>query len=179
MENLNPNGKFVRTSIRILGKLKTNLKQEASGREMSLNALINSVLERHVLFDRILNHVNAIPLNGPLFTGMLDGVPVDQLEKMGKDLGPKLIKETFVFLGLSYDLENLIESYFRPLSAYSGWYRFFNVSGSGRGRKLLFEHPHGLKWSIFLKHYLAGIIKAATGTEVRITIEEALVIIYL
>jgi hypothetical protein len=177
MDYVSPSRPFTRTSIRILRELKNNLKHEADNREMSLNSLINSILERHILFDRILEHVNAMPLNGPLFTGMLESVPVERMEELGRNLGPKLIKETFAFLGLNYDLENLIKSYFEPLSLYSGWYRF-NVSGSDRDRRLLFEHQHGFKWSIFLKQYISGIIKATMGTEPRVMVEEGLIIVY-
>jgi hypothetical protein len=100
------------------------------------------------------------------------------MERIGKELGPKLIKETFAFLGLSYDLESLIKNYFRPLSLFSGWYNF-NISGSGRDRRLLFEHRHGPKWSAFLSQYVGGIIKAINGLEPRITVEDGLVVVYI
>jgi hypothetical protein len=132
--------------------------------------------KKHVSFDRILDHVGAIPLNGPLFSKMLNEVPLEEMEKLGKELGPELIKRTFAFLGLSFDLENLIKSYFGPLSSYSRWYRF-NISGSGRNRRLLFEHSHGPKWSAFLGQYIGGIIKSATGIEPRTLVEDSLVVI--
>jgi hypothetical protein len=72
---------------------------------------------------------------------MLDGIEIDEMERLGKELGPKLVKKTFTFLNLELDLDGIIEHYFRPLSKNSKWYNF-NIAGSGTGRKLLFEHPY-------------------------------------
>jgi len=105
---------------------------------------------------------------------MLGSIQIEEMERIGKELGPKVVKQAFSFLGLSFDLEGLIEHYFQPVSSYSRWYSF-NVVGSGTNRKLMFEHQYGWKWSTFLKQYIGGIIKSATGTEPKIVIDEGLV----
>jgi hypothetical protein len=159
------------------GQLRTELRSEAKERGVSLNSLINQILEKHVAFDRIVEQMGGIPLSRLLFTGMLDGVSLEEMERLGKELGPKLVKQAFAFLGLSYDLDNLIKRYFAPLSSFSGWYSF-NVSGSGRDRKLLFAHRYGIKWSTFLAQYIGGIIKVAISREPRTDIEDNLVTVY-
>jgi hypothetical protein len=108
---------------------------------------------------------------------LLNNVEVSELELLGRELGLRLVKKTFAFLNLDFDLDGLIKYFFRPLSTYSRWYSF-NVAGSGTNRKLLFEHPYGSKWSAFMKHYLAGIIKSSTGMEPRITVDEELVTVF-
>jgi hypothetical protein len=105
---------------------------------------------------------------------MLDSIQTEEMERLGRELGPRVVKQTFAFLGLNFDLEGLIEHYFQPVSSFSRWYTF-NVVGSGANRKLMFEHQYGRKWSAFLKQYIGGIIKSATGTEPRITIDDGLV----
>jgi hypothetical protein len=81
-------------------------------------------------------------------------------------------------LSLEFDMDGLIEHYFRPLSMYSRWYNF-NMAESGSNRRLLFEHSYGPKWSAFLKSYLSGVIKSATGSEPRIMVEEGLITVFL
>lgn len=125
----------------------------------------------------IVEQVEAVPLNNPLFTGILDMIDADEMGKLGAELGPRLVKNTFTFLDLEFDVDGLIENYFRPVSKYSRWYSF-NVWGSGVTRKLMFEHSYGLQWSAFLKHYIAGIIKSATGSEPRITLDDGLITVY-
>lgn len=168
------NNKFVHVGYRILSEVKAGLEIEARRRRINVNSLVGQVLAKYTSFDRIVEHVEAVPLNKPLFIGMLDKIEVGEMEKLGKELGPKLVKKTFAFLSLEFDIDGLIQNYFQPVSTYSRWYSF-NVAGGGVNRRLLFEHPYGPKWSAFLKHYLAGIIKSATGSEPRIIVDNGLV----
>jgi hypothetical protein len=132
---------------------------------------------KHISFDIITEHVRAIPINGPLFSGLLDATPIEVLERLGTELGPKLIKQTFVFLDLDFDINGLIQHYFEPMSSFSGWYEFRLVV-TEKNRKLMFKHSHGPKWSSFLRAYISSMIRAATGTELRIITDEELVTVY-
>jgi hypothetical protein len=69
---------------------------------------------------------------------------------------------------MEFNLDNLIESYFEQLSAYSGWYSLNTFEDASR--KLIFAHSHGPKWIAFLKLYLARIKRSETGTEPEVTI---------
>ncbi len=169
--------KFVHVSFRIPSEAKAGLERDAKKRDINLNALVSQILVKYVTFDRIADQVEAVYLNKLLFVGMLDKIEEVEMERLGRNLGPRLIKKTFAFLNLEFDIDGLIVHYFRPLSTYSRWYDF-DVAGSGANRKLMFEHPYGLKWSAFLKQYLGGIIKSATGNDPRITTDEELVTIF-
>jgi hypothetical protein len=164
-------------SLRVDKRIKTRLKEEADERGINMNALANLILSKHVLFDSFVEYTESVPLNKLLFVRMLEGNQIDEMERIGKELGPKVIKEAFAFLGLDFDLEGLIKNYFQPVSSFARWYSF-NVVGSGANRRLMFGHQYGRKWSVFLKQYLGGMIKSATGTEPRITIDDGLVVVF-
>jgi hypothetical protein len=168
--------RYVHVSYRIPDEVKGTLETEAKRRNINMNALVSQILAKYTSFDMIADHVEAVPLNKSLFTGMLNRIETEEMEMLGKELGPKLIKRTFAFLSLDFNIDGLIEHYFRALSTYSRWYSF-NVSWSGANRRLLFEHSYGPKWSAFLKQYLAGVIRSATGSEPRITVDNGLVIV--
>lgn len=138
------------------------------------NALTVNILEKYISFDRIAEHVGVIPLNSVLFSKMLEDITPEEMEEIGRELGPRLIKGTFAFLDLDYDLDSLIENYFEPLGAFSRWYSF-NIAGTYPNRRLLFEHAHGPKWSAFLKNYITSIIKSSTGTEPRVLVSDGLI----
>jgi hypothetical protein len=177
MDNLTNHVKFIHVSIRIPVSVKARIDKDAEHQHTTFNSLTSRILEKYTTFDTIAEHVNAIPVNALLFAGILEDAYVEHLERLGKELGPKLIKPTLVFLGLQYDIEGLIRNYFEPMSSCSRWYSFA-VIGSGPNRKLMFERPHGPKWSAFLKAYISGIIKAATGIEPRVTADDSLVTVY-
>jgi len=174
---MDSNKKFVHVSFRIPTEVKAALEMEAKRRRTNVNSLVGQILAKYTSFDRIIEHIEAIPLNKPLFVGILDKIELGEMEEFGKELGPKLVKKTFAFLSLEFDIDGLIQNYFEPVSMYSRWYSF-NVAGSGVNRRLLFEHPFGAKWSAFLKLYLGGIIRSATGSEPRINVDEGLVTIF-
>ncbi len=177
MERLS-SSKSVHSSIRLSLDVRNELKDEARIRNINLNSLINQILIKHVSFDRIADHVRVVPLNLGVFHVLLDTATEDSLERVGKEMGPKIVKRTFDFLGYDYNVDSLVLNYFEPLSSFSGWYTFKSV-GKGTGRKLLFEQPHGRKWSIFLRFYIAGILREATRVEPKITIEDDLVTVFL
>jgi hypothetical protein len=176
MKSLRQN-RLIHVSLRIPASTKESLDSDASRMQISFNALAARVLSKYTSFDKIAEHLQAIPVNGPLFGQMLEDVPVEHLELVAKELGPELIKQTFAFLDLEYDLDGLIRHYFNPMSEFSGWYKFA-VAGTDRTRKLMFQHPHGSKWSAFLKIYVSGIISAATGVNPRSTADHRLVTVY-
>ncbi|MDA4123775.1 MAG: hypothetical protein OK456_11405, partial [Thaumarchaeota archaeon] len=175
----NPRGRveYVHISLRIPTSLKESLEKDASRDHMNLNSLVSKILVKYSSFDKIADLVGAIPLNTQLFGEMLNSVPQDRMESIGKEIGPKLIRQTFTLLGIEYDIDSLIQYYFEPLAAYSRWYRFY-VVGTSPNRRLMFEHSHGGKWSAFLRHYITGIIKSATGAEPKTTVSDDLVTVF-
>jgi hypothetical protein len=66
-------------------------------------------------------------------------------------------------------LDTVIDRYIVPISQYAGWYNL-NLSTSGYGRKLMFDHPYGPKWTGFLKNYANRIVKTTTGREPEIQV---------
>jgi len=168
---------FVHISLRIPMIVKNDLEQDARRQRTNFNSLASKILTKYTSFDKIAEHIEAIPINGRLFSGMLSEVPTEDLERLGKELGPQLIKETFAFLDLKYDIDGLIEHYFDPMSSFSTWY-IFTLAGIGPNRRLMFKHSRGPKWSAFLKAYISSIINAATGIEPRAIIDDRLVTVY-
>ncbi len=177
MEYLKPRRRFVHASFRIPLDLKEKLETEAEAKNDNLNALVNQVLAKHVTFDLMAEHTGTIVLEKLLFSEIIDRVTTDELEAIGKELGPKVVNQWYGFLNIRNDFDSLIRHYFRPMSAYSGWYRFNSV-GSGSSQRMMFEHEYGPAWSAFLKQYVAGTIKSIMEVEPKVTTKEGLVILH-
>jgi hypothetical protein len=167
--------RFVHISLRISEKLRSRLKREAKRRHLTLNSYINEILVRHDVFDKILETMRAIPLSEEFFRVWLQKTSQADMEDMAKSIGPKVVRRSFASRGIEFNLDSLIAFYFEPLSDYSGWYQF-DWDFVGESRKLIFTHPHGPKWTAFLKRYYADLIRSATGTEPEVTVEEGVAI---
>jgi len=162
---------FIHLSLRVPVRLMNRLKEESRHRNITLNSLINGILSKYDSFDKILEGTKAIPLSGAFFVELMEIATIDEMESIAKRLGARVVRQTFAFQGIEFDLENLIGFYFEPLSTYSGWYSF-NTYFVGTSRKLIFKHSHGQKWTAFLKLYITAILRSATGTEPEVIIED-------
>ncbi len=169
--------KFDHISLRVDHEMKVRAESDAKKRRLNLNSMLNLILARYYALDDVIDQAEAVPLSKPLFTALLNAIQTPEIERIGRELGPKVVRQTFAFLGLSYDLEGLIENYFEPLSSFTRWFTF-NKVGTGANRRLVFRHQYGRKWSEFLRQYLGGIVKSATGEEPKITIDEDLVVVF-
>ncbi len=147
------------------------MEREAKRRHVTLNSLINAILAKYDSFDKILEGTKAIPLSGAFVAELLEIASIEQMENIAKKLGAKVVRQSFASQGIEFNLDNLIESYFEPLSEYSGWYQF-DWRLAGTSRKLIFTHSHGAKWTAFLRRYYAAIIRSATGVEPDVTFED-------
>lgn len=176
MEKRREYEKFVHTSFRIPLRVRIELEDEAKRLGTNLNALGNNVLARHATFDQLTEHVEAVTLARAIFTSMLEKISEEDMADAGRELGSRIAKQTLAFYNIQPSLENLTDSFFRPLGSFSRWYSF-NTSGSGQSLKMVFEHAYGPKWTAFLKEYLSGVIKSTTGVEPRIKTEDNLLTI--
>ena len=157
--------------MRIPASVRVDLNREAKRRHITPNSLINAVLAKYMSFDKILEATKAIPVSEALFERWLAITSLEEMEDIAKSLGPKVVRQSFAFQGLEFNLDNLVEDYFEPLAEHSGWYQYNSRFESGR-RKLIFTHSHGPKWTAFLKRYHTALLRAATGSEPEVMMED-------
>ena len=160
---------FAHVSIRIPEALRIRLTHDAEQRSISLNSLIMAILAKYDSFDKIVEGTRAIPFSGAFVAEVLDITSIEEMESIARKLGANVVKSSFALRGIPFNLDNLIKFYFEPLSQHSGWYTF-NTYFEGTNRKLIFQHSHGAKWTAFLKHYYAAILRSATGTEPEVVV---------
>lgn len=165
-------------SLRISVELKQDLEYEAKHRLTNLNALINRTLTKFVRFDRMAEHIGSVVLSNYLFSHFMRSLSEEELAEFGEDLGPAIVKPTFTFYSMKPDLNSLITHYFEPMGLFSGWFELSHLVEDSK-HKLVLQHSHGHKWSIFLKHYVTGMTKSVLGVEPRIESEDGSVIIHL
>jgi len=168
---------YIHVSLRIPVPTRNRIEEDAKHQYTNFNSLASKILTKYTSFDKIVEDVDAISLSGRLFSGMLEDTSEEHLVRLGKELGSELIKETFAFLDLEHDISGLILCYFEPMSSFSKWFTF-TMAGSGPSRRLMFMHSRGPKWSVFLKAYIASIIKTSIGVEPRVIVEDHLVTVY-
>jgi hypothetical protein len=176
LEKLGVHKRFVHISFRIPVELKEELEDDVKKQKTNLNSLGNAILAGHMFFDRIAEREGVVMLGRQVFAQIINVIPAEQAERIGKEIGQKMIERAFTVLNIKNDLDNLIARYIIPMGIYSGWYNFSEVN-IGPNRKLMLEHNYGQNWSLFLKQYLSGTIRSVTGIEPKIEINKGLLTI--
>ncbi len=178
MQNLGDEKRFTHLSVRIPSDLNTHLVSESKRQGITLNALINRTLERYLTFDRLVDFDHSVVLEEQIFERLLEHIDNEDLAKVARDIGPKVVKRDFAFFNISATLDSLVSSYFRPAGKFSNKFDI-NVSGEFPNVKLVLSHEHGLKWSNFLREYCEGVIESVIGARPLITAEDDVVTIDL
>lgn len=166
METLNER-KHIHISLRIPIGMRDELLEEGNRQRINFNSLGNRILERYLAFDRISEYDRSVVMEREVLSAILDRVATEDLEKIGREFGPRLVKESFSFYGISHTLSNLVTKYFEPAGRYSGRYDF-NLVGTASQPKFVLMHRYGEKWSSLLKEYTAGVFESILGERPRV-----------
>ena len=136
--------------------------------EMS-NSMLSSCGELEIvpLSEKILEKL--------LFRKIMDRISPEEMSDIGKEMDPRGVKETLIFLDMKTGLDALVSGCFEKMALSSGQYQLNSVR-KGDNYRLVFRHEYGPKWSSFLKSYVSEIIKSVAGIEPKVRIEGGLVI---
>jgi len=145
-----------RLTLRLETNLLESLKKEAQSKDLTLNAMINKILNRNISYDNNVNAVHCITMSHDLFHEIIKGISHNEIQEIGKH-GPKIARKLFSISGIEYDLYHIIHNYFTILSKYCGWFEFSHKEQNGKYR-LVFSTGKDPKWSIFVQSYVKSIL---------------------
>lgn len=145
-----------RLTLRLDTNLLVTLKKEAQNKDLTLNALINKILNRNISYDNNVNAVQCITMSHDLFHEIIKGLSYDDIQEMGRN-GPKIARKLFSISGIEYDLYHIIHNYFAILSKYCGWFEF-SYKEQYEKYRLVFNTGKDPKWSVFVQSYVKSIL---------------------
>src|SRR3972149_872336 len=147
-----------RITLRLPDNILQVLKKESEKRDLPLNAIINRILSKNVIFDMKMDVLPTITMSQALFSKIMAKLD----EKNQKEIVlyvPKSVKHLFALLNLNYDLKNIIENHFIIMDKYCGWYNF-HYDIKGNNYRLVFESDLGPDWVQFLGFVLKLILNS-------------------
>lgn len=151
--------KSVGVSFRLSKKGHQALLEEASRQNVSVNALLNKILLSYADADRFALRHHVMRLHGrPVLEAILEGSSEDFLEEAGRKLGKFHAREILKIIGLPQDSSSFLP-FVAWLSKYESWFVYEMPEGGGGGIFHL-RHEIGMKWTRFLKGYIASTAEA-------------------
>ncbi|KON30278.1 hypothetical protein AC477_05095 [miscellaneous Crenarchaeota group-1 archaeon SG8-32-1] len=161
---------IIRT-IRTNREWDTILKDEANTRGISINCLLNQIIERYVFSYRFIDVFPCLVLPCEMVKGLLEGLTDEQLIKEGQSAGSFIPKHSLFLKGLIPDLDTIMLCMENNVSQHSNWYQFQCHKINGRITMLL-RHQLGRKWSIYLQAYYSALFKKLINLQIKSEIGE-------
>lgn len=134
------------------------LKKEAEKRDLPLNALVTKILYKNISFDLHMKAMPSITMQHDLFMKIIDRIDESCMEEIAKE-GPNIVKKLFKILGLEYNLDHVVYSYFDVVGKYCDWYDFTYEIKRDKYR-LVFNTQLSSKWTKFLLRYMRAILES-------------------
>jgi hypothetical protein len=171
-ETAHPRKTTLRT-FRFSEELAYALEAEAEEQETTLNALVSSVLTKHVEWDAKANKFGFIPTYKPIFTGVIQMLDDESLDRIGRTVLPGMWKEmaSFWFQDSSVDkILDLLSVRSRLLP-----YVQTEVKKEGRQCTIVTHHDLGPKWSVVLHGAFDELVRKLFHSQPTISVGDTVV----
>ena len=166
--------KTSRVTLRLPNNILQVLQKESEKRDLPLNAIINRILSKNVIFDMKMNVLPTITMSQALFSKIMAKLD----EKNQREIVlyvPKSVKQLFTLLNLNYDLVSVIENHFVIMDKYCGWYTF-HYDVKRNNYRLVFESELGPDWTQFLRLYITSILNSLRIKNIDVKIEGSVLV---
>ena len=145
-------------TISVDGNSIEKIKELAKSQGISLNAMVNDIIERHVYFYRITEEMECSIIPRNVWQSMLELIDEDDFKKILSGEGIASIYSIFVNGNIPLTLENLITQLCEKVGIWCGMYSSFLYIRGSDSLTLIFEHNRGLKWSKILENAFVNVI---------------------
>jgi hypothetical protein len=152
-------------SFRVDGRVLGDLKEEAKRDKVSLSSLVNQILTKYVDYGRFADRMNALSLARKTFTSILNLASEEDIARVAEIEGASSPVAFITSMNGHMSVENVV-GFIKDLSEHANLFEYSSISHSPPTFTLV--HELGVKWSLFLAHYLAEAFKTA-GVQVKFT----------
>ena len=141
------------------------IKKDAKSHGLSVNAEVNNVLQRHIVFYRHVNEQDGIILPHAVFAEMVNLIDEDKLMRLPYETGAgDYVTAIFAHNNIPFTIDNLVEYGFEGIALWAGTYKTIRYRKDDSGiKELVFEHKYGIKWSKAIGYAFSRFIQNITG----------------
>ncbi len=147
------------------------LREEAEKFGISINCLLNQIIERYVFSYRFIDVFPFLVIPSEMIRGLINGLSEEQLKKEGNSAGSFIPKHCLFLKGMTTTLEDVLVCMEKMESQHSNWYQFQRQNINGK-IIILLRHRLGKKWSIYLSAYYNALFKKLIDVPIKSEIGE-------
>lgn len=152
-------------TISVGDKVFEEIKKDAEGRGLSINAHVNDILQRHTVFYRHVSEQGGVIIPQKFYAEVVNLIDEDKLMYLLDEMGGKeVITSIFAHNGIPFTIDNLVKYCFESISLWAGTYSSFRYRRDESNKtELVFEHKFGIKWSKAIGYAFSRFIQNTTG----------------
>lgn len=134
-------------SIRIDSELSNKLHEKCLEQKISLNTLINHLLDKQVNWHELTTEMGWIPMFRSTFREISDSIPKDKIEKIAETTGSSDLKNSLNYVYGYVELDSILDLFKKRCNSMNVQYREIQVNGRN---KIIIQHDLGKNWPIFI-----------------------------
>ena len=154
-------------TFRIGNNIFGGLSDESKRKQMSLNTLVNQILQEHLDWHTDAAKAGQVPIAKGLITSLMNRLDDKEIIKFAKE-SISVPKETVLLLRTEFTVQKAIEVYESWIRA-AGFPYTMNVNGSEY--RIVVQHDMGTKWSLFLSE-LSKNVYQSLGAQIETAITD-------
>jgi len=147
-----------RITLRLPHDILESLKTDAHKKDLSLNTLISNILSKNVTYGETVNLIPNVIIPYDLLSIIVREMTDPHVITISKG-GPMIVKKLFDIMGMAYNIDNVIQSYFTPMSKYCNWFEFSYVQ-KGKKYRLVFSTGKDAQWIKLIQNYVKMILQS-------------------
>ncbi|UCC58418.1 MAG: hypothetical protein JSW14_00355 [Candidatus Bathyarchaeum sp.] len=145
-------------SFRIDEEWMEALHEEAEREGISVNALMNKILQQYSRNYRHAGRYGVVILTRPTFASIIRSCSNEALTETAKASGSTRTKDALRTLGIPSTHDSLVAFIRDNLGEYAGWFKF-NHHITENKEMLHLRHVFGNKWSIFIAEAISTMFE--------------------
>lgn len=157
--------RIVVRSFRIFKEWNEVLEEEAEKQEISVNALLNKILQEYSIFHRHAKNYGTITLSHIAFAKILECCSGKEIEAFAEETGSANTKDGMLMMGLPFTKDNLL-SLIAEFGKIGGMFKVDHIKDGGNETFHL-RHDLGRNWSVYLAGSVSGMFKTVLNKEVK------------
>ncbi len=130
-------------SIRIDSKLSAKLHEKCEEQKISLNTLINHILEKQVEWNDLAYEMGWITVFRSTFRELLDSTPKETVQKIALSVGNGDLKNSLNYFYGHVTLESILDMFKKRFQSMNVQFRIIHSDGNS---KVVIQHDLGKNW---------------------------------
>lgn len=130
-------------SVRIDSELSKKLHDKSEEQRISLNALINHLLEKQVNWNELANEIGWVSTFRTTFRDLMDTISKDKVIKIGQSAGKTDFQNSLNYFYGRIDLDSILDFLKKRLQNMKVQFRHISENGKD---KIIIQHDLGKNW---------------------------------